>query len=493
MPEKIAVIGAGIAGLAVAVRLAARGFEVDVMEQNPGPGGKLSEIRHEGFRFDTGPSLFTMPELIEELFEAAGEKAGENFGYSKLSNVCRYFYPDGMVINGYGDPVRFTEELSQKAGEDPAKVRDYLEESRFLFELTYPVFIRKSLHQWRNYFSPDFLKAYRKAWRIKPFTTLHKLHERYFKHRNTISLFDRFATYNGSNPYKTPATMMVIPHLEHNVGAYFPSQGMYSIATALYELALKLGVKFEFDCEVTGILTEGNNSKVSGILTRSDGQRHGYKGIVTDLDIYYVYEKLLKPVKMPKKWFRHERSTSAMIFYWGMRLRSDMLDVHNILFATDYREEFRCLFDRKTFHEDPTVYLFISSKVVNEDAPEGCENWFVMVNTPAVGRQDWGNIVDDLRLKIEDKILNFTGIEVKSHRMFEYILDPAGIERKTGSYMGSLYGNSSNSMFAAFQRHPNFSPIRGLYHVGGSVHPGGGIPLCLASAKIVEDIITRNR
>jgi len=511
MAEKIAIIGAGIAGIAVAVRLAAKGFHVEVFEKNDGPGGKMSQIRHEGFRFDTGPSLFTLPGLITELYELAGENVGDYFEFKKLENVCRYFYEDDLVIDAKADPEEFAAELSTKAGEDEEKVRDYLKESGFIFNFTYPVFIRNSLHIMRNYFSGDFLKSFFLLPRIKPFQTLHQVNLKYFRHPATINLFDRFATYNGSDPYKTPATLMVIPHLEHNIGAYFPKGGMHQSATSLVSLAEKLGVVFHYNCEVTEVMVGrqrpdpvgwwpfqwGRNRNifdrklaVTGLRTANGKLRNDFRSVITDLDIYFVYKNLLKDYVFPEKWFRHERSTSALIFYWGMQLNSDRLVVHNILFSNDYKQEFKCLFELKSIHSDPTIYIFISSKIVPEDAPEGYENWFVMINTPPDEGQDWDTLINEARLVIEEKIERKFGIMVREKRIFEFIMDPRGIESRTASYKGSLYGNSSNSMFAAFQRHPNFSKIRGLYHVGGSVHPGGGIPLCLSSAKIVSDMLS---
>jgi phytoene desaturase len=486
MPEKAAVIGAGIGGLAVAIRLAAKGYKVDIFEKNEIPGGKMAFFHHDGYRFDTGPSLFTLPQSISELFAISGQKMADHFDFTGLDEICRYFYDDGMVINGFADPSRFAAELHRKAGEDEAQVLAYLQESRTIYELTNPVFITKSLHRFKNYYSPEFLKAYFHLHRLRPFSTLHRINSRYFRHENTVRLFDRFATYNGSNPYKTPATLMVIPHLEHNLGAYFPVKGMYDIARSLAELAEKKGVNFHYNSRVDEISVKAG--RVEGLRMNGD-KLEVYNIIVSDLDIWYLYRHLLKSEPFPSKWFRHERSTSALIFYWGMQTVSTGLSLHNILFANDYQGEFDCLFNKKTISPDPTVYLFISSKVVRTDAPEGCENWFVMVNTPENCGQDWEKMIAGARTRIEEKILKFTGIEVGRFRKFEFILDPGGIEEKTASYHGSLYGNSSNSMWAAFQRHPNFSRIRGLYLAGGSVHPGGGIPLCLSSAKIVADMI----
>jgi len=486
MPEKAAVVGAGIGGLAVAVRLAAKGYAVDVFEKNEQPGGKMSQIRHEGFRFDTGPSLFTLPQLIKELFELAGEDMESHFQYSNLNEVCRYFYEDGMVIHAYAGAEDFAAELQLKAGEDAEQVLAYLDESRKIYELTNPVFIRNSLHLIRNYFSWDVVRSIFLLYKLKPLTTLHRINSKYFRHRNTIQLFDRFATYNGSDPYKTPATLMVIPHLEHNTGAYFPFKGMFEITQSLTSLCDRLGVRFHYNSPVEDILLTGN--KIRGI-TVNQVELKDYNLVVSDLDIWYLYKNLLKSYPFPEKWFRHERSTSALIFYWGMETESPGLDLHNIFFSANYKEEFNCLFNLKTLHSDPTIYIFISSKVVAEDAPAGSENWFVMINTPENVGQDWDMMIKDARGRIEEKIRRITGIEVSQHRKFEFVLDPREIEKKTASYRGSLYGNSSNSVWAAFQRHPNFSQIEGLYFTGGSVHPGGGIPLCLSSAKIVADMI----
>jgi phytoene desaturase len=486
MPVKAAVIGAGIGGLAISIRLAAKGYKVSIFEKNEMPGGKMSVINYGGYRFDTGPSLFTLPQSISELYSISGQEMAEHFDFTGLDEICRYFYDDGMVINGYADPSRFAAELHRKAGEEEGQVFSYLRESRRIYELTNPVFITKSLHRFKNYYSAEFLKAYFSLHRLKPFSTLHRVNSKYFRHENTVRLFDRFAPYNGSNPFKTPATLMVIPHLEHNLGAYFPANGMYDIARSLAELAQKQGVEILYNSKVDEIIV--NAGKVAGLRVNGN-EREEFNIVVSDIDIWYLYRNLLKSVPFPSKWFRHERSTSALIFYWGMETVSPGLSLHNILFANDYQAEFECLFNEKKIYKDPTVYLFISSKVVRQDAPEGCENWFVMVNTPENCGQDWDEMIAGARSRIEDKIMKFTGIEVGRFRKFEFILDPRGIEEKTASYRGSLYGNSSNSMWAAFQRHPNFSRIKGLYLTGGSVHPGGGIPLCLSSAKIAADMI----
>jgi phytoene dehydrogenase-like protein len=178
-----------------------------------------------------------------------------------------------------------------------------------------------------------------------------------------------------------------------------------------------------------------------------------------------------------------------MIFYWGIKKEFPKLDLHNIFFTGNYKEEFRHIFDLKKIYHDPTIYINITSKMEKGHTPEGKENWFVMLNAPADNGQDWKDEQLHARQSIIEKLGRMTGEDIGQYIDTEITLDPKGIEANTLSHMGSLYGTSSNSTLAAFLRHPNFtSHIRGLYFTGGSVHPGGGIPLCLKSAKIVADL-----
>jgi phytoene dehydrogenase-like protein len=186
---------------------------------------------------------------------------------------------------------------------------------------------------------------------------------------------------------------------------------------------------------------------------------------------------------------RQEPSSSAMIFYWGMKKEFPQLDVHNIFFSNDYKKEFNTLFNEATVDDDPTVYIHISSKIVKEDAPENCESWFVMVNVPSNQGQNWTELRARIRKQIIEKLNRLLDDDIESLIEEEDFLDPVRIEQRTSSFKGALYGASSNDRMAAFFRHPNFSKTKGLFFAGGSVHPGGGIPLCLLSAKITSDLI----
>jgi len=483
--QKIGVIGSGVAGMASAIRMAIKGFDVHLFEQGPVAGGKLNQLEGKGYRFDTGPSLFTLPQLIDELFTAAGKNVSSYIEYNRLDVVTRYFYPDGTVLNAKADPVAFANECNEVLGERTENILNYLEESKQLYDLTANLFIFSPFPSSKIFGSREAKQLVAKPKKLKAFTTMHSVNKRSFADERIVQLFDRYATYNGSNPYKAPGTLTMIPHLEHNVGAFFPKKGMRQISEALEALARDVGVTFHFSSGVERIIA--GKEGVTGL--RVNGENLNFDAVVNDTDIFYAYPNLMPNKKLPWLYKQQEPSTSAMIFYWGVKAKHPQLELHNILFSENYRREFEEM-ERGRISNDPTVYIFISSKQVATDAPEGCENWFTMINVPHDTGQNWPKLVEECRITIQAKVKAMLGIDLKPLIDFEQVVDPPTIARTTSSFGGSLYGISSNGMMAAFSRHPNYrKSIPGLYFVGGSVHPGGGIPLCLASAKIVDDMV----
>ena len=479
---KAAVIGAGAGGLAASIRLARKGYQVTVFEKNDHTGGKISEISGEGFRFDTGPSLFTLPELAEELFSLAGKDIQVYLPHTKLDPICNYFYEDGTLIRAFSDPERFAREVEDRTGEPSLRVLDHLQKCREQYDLTVDIFLFKSLHKIRNYFHSRVLKGVLNFHKVDAFTTMHKRNTTRFKDLRVIQLFDRYATYNGSDPYTAPATLNVIAHLEHNLGAYFPEEGMRSIAVALESLARDLGVSIRLSSKVEKIIT--GNRRVNGLMVQD--QFLPFDLVVSDADIHHVYQDLL-PGSTRFRAKEDHLSSSALIFYWGIRKEFQALDLHNILFSQDYEAEFQHIFQKRLIYEDPTVYIFISSRAVPSDAPEKAENWFVMINVPPDTGQPWEELISRARENIILKINRMLNTRIEDMIVFEQVGSPRTIEQNTLSWKGALYGNHSNSWNAAFLRHAyKHKSVKNLYFVGGSVHPGGGIPLCLASAKIMD-------
>ncbi|MGB4773997.1 MAG: FAD-dependent oxidoreductase, partial [Daejeonella sp.] len=262
--------------------------------------------------------------------------------------------------------------------------------------------------------------------------------------------------------------------------------GMFSITKSLVKLAEDLDVKFHYNTLVDEIVVE--NKKAKGVKI-NDTIVSGDL-VISNMDVWFTYKKLLKNQLPPARILKQERSSSALIFYWGIKKTFSQLDLHNVFFSEDYQQEFDHIWKKKNIYHDPTVYLNISSKYNPADAPEGFENWFTMINVPSNIGQDWDQLIAEAKANILKKLSKNLGENISSLITCEAVLDPRSIEIKTSSYQGSLYGTSSNNQFSAFLRHANFSSkIKGLYFAGGSVHPGGGIPLALLSAKIVSDLI----
>lgn len=482
MSYKVGIIGSGVAGLASAIRLAIAGHRVEVFEANAYPGGKLSEIKLGAYRFDAGPSLLTLPSLIDELFELAGENPAQYFTYQKLEINCEYFFPDGVNISAHADHEKLIEEIIQNTAERPENVRKALAKSQLLYEHLSELFMFSSLQDPKTFVSRPAFKAYRKLHRLGFFQTMNGANASTFDDPRITQMFNRYATYNGSSPYKTPATMNIIPHLEMSLGAYFPAGGMHSITLALYDLAKRLGVIFHFNQPVERILIEKGHAK--GLMT--GGLSLDFDRLVSNMDIVNSYRKLMPDLKAPRFLLNQPKSSSALIFYWGVGKKFPQLDLHNILFSRDYKAEFEHIFQRGVIFHDPTVYVNITSRYEPSDAPEHGENWFTMINVPNNQGQNWEELITEARKNILNKITATLGEDIAPLIEVEEILDPRTIESKTSSALGALYGNSSNNLFAAFLRHANKSRrVKGLYFCGGSVHPGGGIPMSLSSAKLV--------
>lgn len=514
MTKQAGIIGAGVGGIASAIRLAVAGYQVTVLEANAYPGGKLSSFdltdpdTGDLYRFDAGPSLFTMPQLVEELFGLAKRNPADYFQYKRLDESCRYFWDDGTRLTAWADHDEFAAAIEATFGEPAQHLHDHLEDSATKFDLTEPLFLRRSLHQVKTWFNGDALRGYLGLPQLGVFGTMHAANKRRFRHPKLVQLFDRYATYNGSDPYQTPATLNIIPHLEHNIGTFFPADGMIGITNALVALAEELGVTFQFNTRITDIVTEGD--KVVGVRMKNEERRvkndkpedvfHSsfsilhFDIVISNMDVVNTFRRLLPQARQPERILRQPKSSSGLCFYWGIRQSFPELGLHNIFFSNDYRAEFQRLFQENTLADDVTVYLNISSKHKPDDAPPGHENWFVLLNAPNNTGQDWDSLVERARRQVLERLSQVLGQDIGSLIATEAVLDPRSIESRTSSAQGALYGNSSNNRFAAFLRHANFShQFQNLYFVGGSVHPGGGIPLCLHSARIATDMILSGR
>lgn len=499
--RRAAIVGAGLGGLSAAIRLAARGWEVEVFDQQEGPGGKafsrwIAGAAGRRYRFDTGPSLLTMTGVFEQLFAEVGETLQQWLRPIRLPIICRYVFADGTVVNAWADTRRFAEEIGSRTSDSPQAVLRYLEHCRSIYERAGSLFLWRSLHEPSTYLDRRALATLLSPGRLDALRTMHQANRAFFRDPRTVQLFDRYATYNGSSPFRAPATLNIIPWVEYGLGGYAVEGGIYSIPLALAGLAEKIGVRFHYGARVERILTA--RRRVTGVSVRRPGCAHADNHesdiVVSNADVQATYDMLGDPeARLARRTRGLEPSSSALVFLWGVRGPFDELEVNNIFFSPDYEAEFRDLFERRICPSDPTVYVNVTSRVTAGDAPAGSGNWFVLVNAPAARGQDWQRERDRVRAAALRRVTAALARPVDGDIECEEVATPADIERTTGSRGGSLYGIASNSRAAAFLRHPNRSRRhRGLYVCGGSAHPGGGMPLAVLSGRITSELVRRH-
>ncbi|HNT27074.1 MAG TPA: phytoene desaturase family protein [bacterium] len=487
--KRIAVIGAGFGGLAASAILAHRGYAVEVFEQQSGPGGKAGDLRLDGWRFDTGPSLFTMPAVFEKCFALAGGDLNAALTHEPMELITRYFWDDGSTLDAWQDTDRFATEVEKKLGDGAEAVKRYLKRAKKIYDTTADIFL---------YGDPwDPLNIVRlSGWRalaglpfIAPFTTMDRFHRRYFKDERTIQLFDRYATYTGSDPYRAPATLAIIPHVEYAIGARNLRGGVTALVRAMHTLAEKNGAIFHFNAPVDRILKK--NERAAGIVT--GGADIPFDAVVSNADVTHTYLSLLQSEsEAADRYQRHEPSVSGVVFYWAMRETFPELTVNNIFFSADYRREFEEIFDRHRCGSDPTVYVNITSKFDAADAPAGGENWFVLVNAPYDDHQDWDIEVTRLRDTVIAKVSRLIGRDIEPFIAHEQVRTPKILRELTNTNHGSIYDISSNDPMAAFRRQPaRCADHPGVFFCGGSAHPGGGMPLATLSGMMAADAVTR--
>ncbi|NVM16794.1 MAG: phytoene desaturase [Candidatus Lokiarchaeota archaeon] len=488
--KKAAIIGAGLGGLSASIYLKVKGWEVDVYEAQSFPGGKAAEEYFDGYRFDTGPSLVTMPWVFEDVFKTAGKDIHQELTLVKLKEICTYFLSDGRYLKAWSDMENLGLELEDFAPGSQKSLSKYLIKAEKVHSLGGNFFLTQAIHEISNLLKPSILFKLIRFAGIHPFSTLNKINMNYFKDLRIVQLFNRYATYNGSDPYQTPATMMIIPFIEYNGGGYGIKEGIFEIPKKIHKAAEELGVQFNFGQSVERINVQ--NKQIEGIKT-SLGD-HIYDVVISNADVLYTYDILLNlpNSKEARRYRKLEPSSSGIVFYWGINRTFEELSVNNIFFSSDYPAEFKAMFEKKTMAEEPTVYVNITSKLTPSDAPKNCENWFVLLNAPSNHSQDWDLLVSCARDAAINLLSKRLGTNIKSHIVTEGILTPPEIEKRTGSKYGSLYGISSNTMTSAFMRHRNRSKrIKGLYFCGGSAHPGGGMPLVLLSGKICANLVEK--
>ena len=489
------MIGAGVGGLAAAARLAKGGHDVLVLEQSATVGGKLAGYAREGFVFDTGPSLLTLPAVFRDLFTKTGRRLETALDLVPLDPAFAYRWADGTgaVLPGI-DSTRAAAALGEALGGDAERSWNaFMERAARTWRITREPFLESPLHG-----PQDLLKHLRRPsdlTTVAPFTSLRRLGTRSFDDPRLVTLLDRYATYTGSDPRRAPAALSVVPYVEQTFGAWHIPGGLHRLAFAIHQRALDRGAAVRTDTSVARVLVEGG--RACGVVT-DEGERIAADLVVANADASHLYGRMVRDPRAKAPLRSVQRATPSLagfVLLLAVRGRTPGLQHHNVLFPADYDAEFDAIFGRggpPRPVENPTVYICApDDPLMRPDSDH--EAWFVLVNAPRhdpVEGVDWNDpaLVERYTARVLE-VMAERGLDVRDRLLWHEVRTPAMFERMVRAPGGSIYGSSSNGANAAFLRPRNRSPIPGLFLVGGSSHPGGGLPLVTLSARIVNDLV----
>ncbi len=481
--RRAVIVGGGLGGLATALRLAARGWRVEVCEQGARFGGKMNSFEREGFRFDTGPSLITMPWVFEELFAVAGSSLVDHVAQTPVRPLADYVFADGTRFTY---TTQLPEWLSTVRQIEPRDCEGFMRFMRLgarLFNLSQETFLR------RPPTAPPDLRAF-KALKYLPLRhawgNYHATVAAHFRSPHLRQLYDRYPTYVGSSPYRSPATLAVIPYIEYAYGGWHVAGGLYRIVESLVSIARGLGVRLHTNARVQSI--EHDRRRVRGVRL-ADGTRLEADVVVMNGDASTT-RSLLGEGGAPQA--PAARSLSGFVLLLGLRRKLNHLAHHTVYFSSDYPAEFSQLFDERRFPDNPTVYVSAPSRTDPQLAPANGETLFIMANAPADERPWDDRRIEAARERVFEQLSKGGFPEIASDTVVSDVWTPDRIARDYLMPGGAIYGTHSHGWRRAFLRPPNRHPrIGGLYHVGGSSHPGGGTPTVLLSARITSELIGR--
>jgi 1-hydroxycarotenoid 3,4-desaturase len=472
----VLVVGAGLGGLAAAIELAVAGRRVTVLEAADRPGGKASTTDVEGLECDTGPSLLTLPEVFDAVLQAAGTRLADEVDLQRLDPAFRYLWPDGAELIVHGSTDATLAEVQERFGATARReLTEFLVYAKRIWDASDAAFVRGPAPSFASFMHPQAFGLLRK---IDPLRSMAAAIDARVREPHLRDLLRRYATYNGSDPRRSPATLNCIAHVELGLGGWGVRGGMHALALALARVAERRGVRFRYGTPVQRILRE--RGRVRGVEL-AGGARLGAEAVVANADAAHVADALLPDAPVPRP--PEPLSMSG----WNAILRAAPQDrvAHTVLFPAKYDEEFADVFDRDRPPESPTVYQCAQRVAAGRGTWEdGTEPVFLMANAPPEprrGRRDpaiWTRLERVVLARLRD-----AGLAAADDRI-AWRRSPAGLAARFPGSRGALYGGASTSRTAAFRRPPNrVRAVPGLYLASGSAHPGGGMPLAVLSGR----------
>ncbi len=502
---RVAVVGSGLAGLAAACTLAARGHQVEVFEKNEWLGGKAAQLCEKGFRFDMGPTILIQPSVLRRIFTEAGKQLEDYLTMVRLDPQWRCFFEDKTVLDLKDDSAAMAASLEAIWPRMGAGYLKFLEQSEQLHSISDRFFFWRSIGSMRD--TMDVKGAFdvrvlRDVMRMRLGKTVSGMIRENIPDANVAQMLDHFVQYVGSSPDASPAILCAIGHMQMDEGIWYPMGGTRAIPEALIKLAGELGVVFHPGTDVAQILTDAPayggaaGKRVSGLIT-TRGIRHSFDAVVSNADAVRTYRELLggAAARHFDEKRNYEPACSGVVLYLGLNRRYEHLAHHDFVFSRDPHEEFRAIYDRGEPAPDPTCYLAATAASDAASAPAGGEALYVLVHTPYLRpHHDWKRMFPAYRQVILDKLKRTAGLtDIEDRIVFESALTPQDIHDRYRVLNGAIYGISSHGVFqGAFKPANRSRELRGMYLAGGAAHPGPGMPMVMMSGWIAADSLDQD-
>jgi phytoene desaturase len=484
------VIGAGIAGIATAGRLARAGYQVTVLEKNAGPGGRCNRIVREGHRFDVGPTLFLMPEVFRETYAALGERMEDHLSLRRIDPTYQVAFEDGVRLALTADINEMQEQLEAIEPGAFGGFLGYLEEGHRHYRLSLERFVGRNFYSLLEYFSPRNLPL---LFQLKALKKHYDNVGNYFGDDHLKAAFTFQNMYLGLSPYDAPATYSLLQYTELADGVWYPMGGMYRVTESLVSIAEKLGVAFEYDAPVRQIELEGD--RATGVVLQ-DGRRLKASLIMVNADLPYAYRDLLPDQEKAKRLAQKKYTCSTIMFYWGVDKVYPQLGHHNVFLAGEYRESFDRIFVEHSLPDEPSFYINAATRTDPSAAPPGEDSLMVLVPVGHLDEsreQDWEALRQRARGTVLRRLAAESGIDdLEEHLKFEVSYTPHDWQSLYNLTKGAAFGLSHNFTQVGYLRPRNRHARYGnLYFTGASTHPGTGVPIVLLSARLATERVLK--
>ncbi|MDP1666281.1 MAG: phytoene desaturase family protein [Methylobacter sp.] len=484
----VVVIGAGLGGLSAAISLATEGFSVDLLEKNDKVGGKLNVLKKEGFTFDLGPSILTMPHIFRQLFERAGKNMDDYVTIESVEPHWRNFFEDASTLDLSSDPARMKQQLDKLGPNTAREFEQFLAYSKRLCEVTEEGYFAQGLDSFW-----ELLRHYGPAKSLQEFDVFRSMDQgvrRFIKDPKLVDVLNYFIKYVGSSPYDAPALMNLLPYIQFGYGLWYIKGGMYGMAQGLQKLALELGVNIRVNAEVAEIQHDAGRASA---VRLTDDSVIAADIIVSNMEVIPAYQTLLKGQdKEIRRIEKFAPSCSGLVLHLGVDRIYPQLAHHNFFYSDHPREHFKAIFHEHRLSEDPTIYLVAPCKSDPSQAPAGCEIIKILPHIPHLDPEhplqpdDYAAMRERVLLKLERMGLT----DLRKHIVCEESWTPVDIQGRYYSNQGSIYGVVADRFKnLGFKNAQRSKVLKNLYFVGGSVNPGGGMPMVTLSGQLVRDKI----